>query len=264
MSTSKRGIQNAEGRSRTGSLPITPIRKTSKPEQIIRQIKSLIDAGHLTSGSRLPGEREFARMLDVSRPSLREALRALSLLGIVEHRPGSGTSLIASADRWPVEPFAILFSINKSAMIEIFEARKGMEGMVAGLAARRSSDEDLESMRGALEGMGRSLADPKSYARHERTFHAAIVEAAGNQVIAQVMEMLYRLLEEVRDQFYRLRPSTEQLREKDYRNHRRLYQSIAAGDESRAASAMISHLLDFERFLVAPKAGSRSMKPKRV
>jgi GntR family transcriptional repressor for pyruvate dehydrogenase complex len=264
MSKAKMRIQNGVGHGHESSLPIRPIRKISKPEEIIRQIKSLIDAEHLTPGSRLPGERGFARMLDVSRPSLREALRALSLLGIVEHRPGSGTFLIASGDRWPCEPLAILFGINKSAMIEIFEARKGMEGLVAGLAAERRSEEDLKSMREALHGMRRSLADPQTYLRHDMDFHAAIIEAAGNQVIAQVMGTLYRLLGEAREPFYRLGSSTLPLKEKNYKNHRRIYQPIAAGEKGGASAAMISHLIEFERFLAADKACSSPAQPTRA
>ncbi|NWG14354.1 MAG: FadR family transcriptional regulator [Acidobacteria bacterium] len=244
-------------------LPIRPIHKISKPEEIIRQIKSLIDGGHLVPGSRLPGEREFAGMLDVSRPSLREALRALSLLGIIEHRPGSGTYLIASGDRWPGEPLAILFSINKSALIEIFEARKGMEGLVAGLAAERRSEENLKSMREALEGMARSLSDPEVYFRHDMKFHAAVVEAAGNQVIGQVMGTLYRLLGEAREQFYRFGFSTLLLKEKDYNNHRKIYRRIAGRDSRGASAAMIRHLLEFERFLAADNAAPKLSKPKR-
>ncbi|MBW2139008.1 MAG: FadR family transcriptional regulator, partial [Deltaproteobacteria bacterium] len=75
------------------NIPVKKIRKKSVPEEIILELQNLIDAGHLKPGSRLPAEREFAKMLDVSRPSLREALRTLSLLGIIENRPGSGTYL---------------------------------------------------------------------------------------------------------------------------------------------------------------------------
>ncbi|NWG12623.1 MAG: FadR family transcriptional regulator [Acidobacteria bacterium] len=220
-------------------------------EEIIRQIKLLIDSGHLPPGCKLPGEREFARLLGVSRPSLREALRALSLLGIVEHRHGSGTYLNPPGNRWPSEPVAMLLSVHKGAMIDIFEARKGLETMVAGLAARRRSDEDLDAMRAALDGMRRNLGDFESYARHERDFHQAVIEAAGNQVIIEIMVKLYQLLQEVRARVYRGYPRDATILEMDFRNHECIYRSIEAGDEHAAAEAMTSHLQEFERLLLA-------------
>jgi DNA-binding transcriptional regulator YhcF (GntR family) len=107
-------------------VPVKPVRKKSVPEEIIHEIKSLIDAGYLLPGSKLPGERELAQRMNVSRPSLREALRVLSLLGVIENRPGSGTYLASSAERWPVEPFSILFHLKRSTLSK-FHARKILE-----------------------------------------------------------------------------------------------------------------------------------------
>jgi GntR family transcriptional repressor for pyruvate dehydrogenase complex len=232
-------------------LPIKPIRRTSVPDEIIHHLKELIDSQYLTPGSRLPGERELAKMLDVSRPSLREALRVLSRLGIVENRPGSGTYLADSAAPWPLEPFSLLFSLNKSALFEVFEARKGLEGMVASLAAQRRTEGDLKTMREALEGMGKNLKDYVLYTEYEKAFHLAIVEAARNNVISDLMNKLYWLLEETRERFYRDAKVPPNLRDIDYRNHQLIYQRIEAGDEHEASVVMISHLLDFERQLKA-------------
>ena len=95
------------------TFPSKPIRRKSIPEEVIQEFKSLIDGGYFTPGDKLPGERELAQMMSISRHSLREGLRALSLLGIIENLSGKGTYLTTSSDQWPLEPLSILFSIRK-------------------------------------------------------------------------------------------------------------------------------------------------------
>jgi GntR family transcriptional repressor for pyruvate dehydrogenase complex len=230
-------------------LPVKPVHRTSLAEEIIAQIKSLIDSGHLVLGARLPGERELAQMFGVSRPSVREALKALSLLGIVENRPGSGTYLSDSADRWPSEPFSILFSIRKSVLFDIFEARMSLDGTAASLAARRSNPEDLAMMKESLDSMERNLNNPEAYSQHETAFHIAVIEASKNQVIALLTEKLYRLLQEAREKFRDVVDSPDSYREWDFHNHERIYQMIEQGDETGAYEAMVAHLTAFERYL---------------
>lgn len=234
-------------------IPIKPIQKRSVPEEIIHQLQSLIESGHIEHGSKLPSERELAHMLDVSRPSLREALRALSLLGIVENRPGSGTFFAAPSDKWPLEPFRILFTLYKGTLIDIFEARKSLEGTSAGLAAGRRSKEDLEAMKTALNGMKGNLTNNDKYAKHELEFHRALIDASGNLVIADIMGRLYGLLQDTRERFYIHGRSAIIRREQDCRNHEIIFNYIKAGNAERATKAMIDHLLDFEKELSSRK-----------
>ena len=232
------------------SIPVKPIRKKSVPEAIIQEIRSLIDAGHLVPGSKLPGERELAQMMNVSRPSLREALKVLSLLGVIENRPGSGTFLASSSDQWPIEPFSILFLLKKSTLFEIFDARKILEGGVAALAATHRSDEDLKAMEEALENMRLNLGKPEKYTKFEFEFHRTIIEAAGNLVIADLMEKIYKLLKETRARIYEKYSShIRAFRDQDYKNHMIICNAIKAGDAQMAAKAMADHLLDFEKRL---------------
>ena len=157
-------------------LPVKPIQKKSIPEAIIHELKSLIDSGHITPGNKLPGERELAQMLNVSRPSLREALRALSLLGILDNRQGNGTYL-ASSNQWPIEPFSIMLSIKKGALLDIFEARESIENTSAGLAALRRDEDDLKEMQKALKKMQLCFKDPDEYIKYDLNFHKAVISA---------------------------------------------------------------------------------------
>jgi len=232
------------------SIPIKPVRKKSLPEAIIQELRSLIDTGHLVPGSKLPGERELAQMMSVSRASLREALRVLNLLGIIENRPGSGTYLASSSDHWPIEPFSILFLLKKSTLFEIFDARKILEAGVAALAATHRSDEDLKAMEETLEKMRLNLGKPEKYTKFEFEFHRTIVEAAGNLVIADLMGKVYKLLKETRARIYKKYSSRIRVyRDQDYKNHEIIYNAIKAGDAQMAAKAMSDHLLDFEKKL---------------
>lgn len=232
-------------------IPIKPIKKTSVPEQIIHQLKSLIESGHIKPGNKLPAERDLAGMLAVSRPSLREALRALSLLGIIENRPGSGTYLATSFDKWPLDSFSIFLTINRGALIDIYEARKGMDGAIAGLAAQRRSEEDLRIMSRALKYMKANLKNNDEYARYELDFHFAVVEASKNLVIAGLMEKLYRLLQETRDHIYIHAQKAIGRLQQDYDNHKTIFNRIKDGDAEGATKAMIDHLLLFERDLMS-------------
>ncbi len=231
------------------SISIKPIRKKTVPEEIIHELKSLIDSGKITPGSKLPPERELAGRLNVSRPSLREALRALSLLGIVENRHGSGTYLNSSPDRWPLEPFSILLSLSKGALLEIFEARKSLEGTVAALAATRRNDDDLQAMEEALVKMRHNVRNYTTYTKYEMKFHKTIVEAAGNRVIRDLMEKIYRLLIDTRKRVYRYASETLSYLDEDLRNHEGILEHIKSGDEQMAMKAMTDHLLLFEQRL---------------
>jgi GntR family transcriptional regulator, transcriptional repressor for pyruvate dehydrogenase complex len=232
------------------TIPVRPVRKKSVPEEIIKEIRSLIDEGYLVPGSKLPGERELAQMMNVSRPSLREALKVLSLLGVIVNRPGSGTFLSSASDQWPIEPFSILFLLKKSTLFEIFDARKILEGGVAALASNRRTDEDLKAMEEKLEKMRLNIGSQEKYAKYELEFHRTIIETAGNRVIADLMEKLYQLLKETRARIYQKYSfKIRAYREEDFKNHMIIYNAIKGGDALRASKAMAAHLVNFEKRL---------------
>ena len=231
---------------KSNPLPVKQIRRSSIPEKIISEIKSLIDSGHLKPGNKLPPERELAEMLGVSRPSVREALGALNLLGVVENRTGSGTYLADGSSRWPTESLSILFSINKNAFFEIFEARKCIESSIAALSAEKRSEEDLIAMRSALDGMKQSIDDPMKYRLFEEKFHLAVIEAARNHTIEILMSKLYNLLRVNRKLLQKLEKALSKKRMQDLRNHEVIYEKIKEQDKIGAYNAVIDHLVEFE------------------
>jgi len=232
------------------SLPVKPIQKQSIPEAIIEELKSLIDSGDIAQGSKLPPERELAKMLNVSRPSLRIAIRALSLLGIFENRQGDGTYLTRS-DQWPIEPLSILLSIKKGALMDIFEARECIENTCAGFAAIRRDEGDLLEMQKSLDHMRANFDNPDKYIEHCLRFHKLVILAAKNPVLTDLTEKLYKLLEEAPDS-NRKYPS-ELYRETSFQQHAEIFESIKRGEVKRTADAMAEHMRHIKEQLIKRK-----------
>jgi GntR family transcriptional regulator, transcriptional repressor for pyruvate dehydrogenase complex len=239
---------------KTNAIQVKPIKKRSVPEEVIHQLRIVIESGQIKPGGKLPPERELSRMLNVSRPSLREALRALNLLGILENRVGSGTYLSTPSDKWTLEPFNLLFTLSKERLNDIFEVRKSLEGTVAGLAAERRSDEDLEDIKNKLNLMEDSLEDDVEYAKKEVEFHRAIIEASKNLIIADMMERLYSLLQETRTQFSTHFRNTLILRTQDYLKHQEIFTHIMASNKEKATQAMIEHLSEFQNAIFSEES----------
>ncbi|MBW2031724.1 MAG: FadR family transcriptional regulator [Deltaproteobacteria bacterium] len=229
------------------SLPIRPIRTQSIPEAIIRELESLIDSGFIPEGSKLPPERELAKILNVSRPSLRVAIKVLSLLGILENRQGDGTYLTDS-NQWTIEPLSIMLSMKKGALLDIFEARESIENSCAGFAALRRDEEDLCEMQRALDNMHSNYDNPDKYIEYDLNFHKAVIFAAKNPVFVDLMEKIYRLLVDTRNNSRRY-PS-ELYREKNFQQHVKIFESIKNSDFQKATTAMAQHMGHIKRRLM--------------
>src|SRR5665647_3539080 len=124
----------------------SPIKNTKVYEQVIDQIKDMIDKGTLKKGDKLPSERNLVLQLEVSRASIREALRALEVIGLIECRQGEGNYIKSSFQDNLFEPLSIMFMLEGSSKEEIWELRKIMEVEASGLAAKRITSEQLNEL----------------------------------------------------------------------------------------------------------------------
>jgi len=241
-------------------MQIEPIHKTSVVQDAISKIKELIDQEYFKFGEKLPPERELARLLGISLPSLREALRALSILGIAEMKPGSGTYLRSSMSDWSSDPFSLLFHLRKPIQIDLFEARKGIEGIIAELAAKKRTEEDLQAMEAALQEMRSHLEDKKEYIKYEIEFHQAIIRAAKNTILEDFMEKMYKVLYESRKR------TVEQLRDvyrESYLEHYQIYRHIKGSDPKKARKAMVLNLTKVEKRFQRETKRSEAPQPSR-
>src|SRR5205807_8261983 len=155
------------------AMSIAPIKSTRIYQEIVRQVKAMIAEGRLKSGDRLPPERDLAEKFVVSRSSVREALRALESLGLVEIRAGEGTFVREVSVESLIEPLALMMVSQRGALAELFEARRLLEPGIAALAASRATLEEVSEMERILEEQSKEIAECRTGLVQDAAFHAA-------------------------------------------------------------------------------------------
>lgn len=232
---------------------------TEKPaaaELVIGRVRGLIEAGSLRSGDRLPAERDLARQLGVSRPSVRSGLKTLAAMGVVRIRQGAGTFITAGPPTLGSGPLSFLAALHGFSRAEIFEARLVLEVTVAGLAADRTrhAPEHLIAISDETTGMFASLDDPDAFLEYDIRFHRAVAVAANNPILASLVDMVATLFRELR----RTTIGRSRDRKEAADEHRALYQAIRSHDPDRARRAMSDHLERAQRAQVAEESGAVS------
>jgi len=217
---------------------MSPIDRSGITELVVQRIKDLLARGELRAGSRLPPERELAEMLNISRPSLRTALKALSVMGIIRAKPGAGTYIAESLPEVFTEPMHFMTLINNTCVEELFEARRIIEAGLAELAAERATSEDLEALNGEIDGMRVTINDPESYLKHDVRFHQIIARAANNKLMSGVMDTIAQLLFHIRRQTIKDAKDLEEAI--DW--HKKIVEAIRKRDSKRAKDMLSGHL----------------------
>ncbi len=175
------------------------IHKTRVSEDIIEQVRDLITSGRLKPGDRLPAERELAQALSVGRSAVREAMRALESLGIVEARAGEGTFVAALAGSQGRDPITATLFQAWSTQRKLFEVRRLLEPGLAALAARRATAEHIQKLRAILTEQEAAIRNGKSGGKQDTMFHYVTAEATGNEVLVKIMDSLMDLLSKTRE-----------------------------------------------------------------
>src|SRR5881628_1894943 len=168
------------------AMSIAPIKSTRIYQEIVRQVKAMIAEGRLKSGDQLPPERDLAEKFVVSRTSVREALRALESLGLVEIRAGEGTFVREVSVESLIEPLALMMVSQREAIAELFEARRLLEPGIAALAASRATLEEVAEMERILEEQAKEIAEGRTGLVQDAAFHGAIGAAAHNRAITRL------------------------------------------------------------------------------
>ena len=207
-------------------------------EKIASQILSMIRERKVRPGDRLPPERELASMMKVSRPSLREALRALSLMGIIDRRQGSGTRVASLEPSRLIEHFDLIFSLEDAAFLELFQARKILEVGLAGLAADRITDEELRGIEDILKEGEDNIDNSEDFSKCDIRFHEAISQASGNRILSIFMASVAQL------NLYSRRRTGElaDVRRHTRKAHRDIFGALAKHDHQKSEAAMLYHL----------------------
>src|SRR5262245_35402344 len=167
---------------------MTPIDRAGITELVVQRIKELLERGELKAGSRLPPERELADMLHISRPSLRTALKALSVMGIIRAKPGAGTYIADSLPEVFTEPMHFMTLIHNTSDEELFEARRIIEAGLAELAGERATEADIAALTREVVDMKATINDPEEFLKHDVRFHQAMARAANNKLMSGIMD----------------------------------------------------------------------------
>jgi GntR family uxuAB operon transcriptional repressor len=202
---------------------------------VSQRIEELIRSDNIAPGERLPSERDLAAKLAVSRASLREALIALELGGIVEVRGGSGVYVSERA-----APAPVVAEVGPGPF-EVLAARRTIEAEVAAIAAKMATDSAVDAILTAVLEMEKNHDDRSANEQADRNFHLAIARATGNSALVGVIEHLWNqrgtLWHKLKEHF-----QTEELRKQTLIDHRLILEAIASHDPSAARSAMRAHL----------------------
>jgi GntR family transcriptional regulator, transcriptional repressor for pyruvate dehydrogenase complex len=219
-----------------GSGPaLRPLARVPLYEAIAERLLSHVVQSDLTPGDRLPGERELARRLGVSRTTVRQAIVSLQTQGILDVRHGGGTFLRHLDPRSPAMARVVS---RRGRLPHVLEARRALEIPIAGLAAERRTERDLAAICHGLDQMRADIANDGIGLDGDHAFHTAVTCAAHNPVLAGLMEQLADLIAETRNESL----SQDGRPTRSLADHERIAAAIRARDPRAAAEAMSSHL----------------------
>jgi DNA-binding FadR family transcriptional regulator len=219
-------------------MPLQTVEPQRLYRQIAEQLRGLIGGGEFPAGSRLPAERDLAKQLGVSRPSVREALIAMEVEGWVEVRTGSGVYVLErSARNAAATPIS-----TEWGPLELIRARRVVEGEIACLAATQAKRRDIASMRLAIEQMQSDADAGLMPIDGDRAFHSAIVHACGNNVLIETVHSFWDsrrgpLFERLVGHFETLKSWQSAIDE-----HHAIFEAICAHDAATARAAMHKHM----------------------
>lgn len=232
-------MSQASGASTPGDLPpgFTALPRESAVTEIARQLLGQLLGGQLTPGTRLPSERQLAQTLGVGRSAIREALKALDVLGIIEVRQGDGTYL--KQDSSDLLPQAIEWGLmlGQPRTRDLIEARRHIEETIARLAGLRADDALTERLRADMAAM-RAAPTTQEFVEADIAFHLTLAEAAGNSVLADVLSSIRALLR------VWIRRAIDEAGTTDTTctEHQRILDAVVAHDPDAAAAAMHAHM----------------------
>ncbi|SHN78074.1 FadR/GntR family transcriptional regulator [Desulfitobacterium chlororespirans] len=227
-------------------MELKPIKTRKIYEEIVEQIRELVARGELKPGDRLPSERDLVERLKVSRASIREALSALELMGLLEVRSGEGTFVRRLRSESVVAPLAWMLTMEKGTVLELLEIRKILEVQAVGMAAERAEAEDIRELSAALELLQDDLNSPTSDGSSDHRFHYAITRATKNKIMIRLMDTISDLMK------YSLKASRSKLYEGKYtpallfQEHKKIYEAIVEKDVEKARNYMLAHLTGVE------------------
>lgn len=220
-------------------------KKEVLPDQIVNNILELIKEGKLESGQKLPSERELATQMNVGRPTVRSALRALSSMNVIEIRPGSGTFISSLSTGSLIEHLEFVYFLDPNSITQLYRARNTLELSTAALAAERITDDELEELEKSVKDMKLADSEHRTEEAYEldRNFHKLVAVASRNPLLAQFVDVVGELVSiDYRREIIQMRGTATTPGD----DHERILAALKQRDPDAARSAMLVHLTHSE------------------
>lgn len=230
-------------------MKIKPIKRESLSDHVFRQLKEMIIRKELVPGEKLPSEQELAEHFDVGRHTVREALKKMAVMGLVESRVGQGSYITE------VKPRDVLgFMANQLVMSEgdrknLMELRTLLELKSVSLAAERATERDLEEIKFYLKQMHKVTDDGRAFVDEDIKFHFAIANATKNEYFGVVLNSIRDMLLMVQEEAV----ISEGAMERALKYHQRIYEAIRKKDSQSSQAWMKEHMEDTEKAILANK-----------
>lgn len=212
-------------------------------QQIAGRLLLLLREKQLRPGDKLPPERELAAMMQVSRASLREGLRALSMMNVIEVRQGLGTFVTSLEPELLVEQLSLVLSLDDSTITQLFETRKIIEVGAVALAAKRVTAEGLAALQTLLHDAESAVDDPAQFLQIDIQLHKKIVDIANNPILSRILDSISQLGLASRSRTTYI-PG---LLQRSVADHQAIVAALEAGDAEAASQAMLAHLNNVEQ-----------------
>jgi len=220
-----------------------PLSRKPAAERVANRLLELIRSGNLKAGDKLPTETELGTALHVSRPVIREALRSLSIMGIVESRQGGRCYVTDLKPSRLLGPLQLVIAVDETNVDALFEARVLVEGELLRLGVGQLQATDLRRLKDLVKAGYDVVGDPVGFRLLDHEFHSMLMRLAANPFLERMAETLYELGMEYR----RAASQTPGVIDRSVREHEAIVDALVQGDATQAVAAMKTHLDSIRR-----------------
>jgi len=221
-------------------MQIKQIKKINIPEVIAEELKKLIMSGDYKPGDKLSSSTKLAKDMGVGYTTLREALKRLEALNLIEIKQGKGIFVKDThPDLFVVNPAKHPLRIDKKVLLDMLYVRKIVECEAVKLASQKATKDDLRRLESFLKDMKEEIEDTGRFIEHNVNFHVAVAQASGNIALTEVLTAITRLIAKEQQTVISKIP---QAKERGYQYHNQIYKAIENKDEAKAVLLMSKHL----------------------
>jgi GntR family transcriptional repressor for pyruvate dehydrogenase complex len=216
---------------------------------VIEQIQGMIMRGELKDGDKLPPERELTQTLNIGRPALREALKALEVIGVIESRHGQGNFVVNNTENSVFKPLSLSFKLSNGNIEEILELRRLIEDYTVKQAAILSDEKEVERLREIHNAMvNAETTEQKS--QYDKQFHYEIAKISKNILINSLLGSTSYLFDSFINKTVRMAFFGEDSIDKIYEEHLHIIEAIEKHDDKEAAKRMQIHMNNIDVYLL--------------